>query len=367
MLYKTSFLFAALLSGAFLFHSCSESSEDHRFQKRPGSTSGKSFKIDLADANLQLGDTLILLVKGATAADSVTHLQIFSEGSPVPVAEGNKTSWQLPTTKLPGGKSRLRLVATFASGNKSTRYKEINITAKTQPEMYSYKVVGKYPHDVTSYTQGLLFANGYLYEGTGQYGSSALRKVDLTTGNVLQEAKLDNAYFGEGVTIFNDKIYQITYKAAKCLVYDLQSLDLQKTFTYRTETGEGWGLTSNDTALIMSDGSSWLYYRDPETFEELARVQVFTSQGNQKLINELEYYKGKLYANIYTEPYIAIIDPATGLVEGYINLSGILTKDHQDTRKVDVLNGIAVNPLNGNLIITGKYWPAVYEIVPVKE
>jgi glutamine cyclotransferase len=229
----------------------------------------------------------------------------------------------------------------------------------SDPLSLHYKIVRKYPHDTTAFTQGLEFYKGVLYEGTGEKGASQLRKLDLTTGKVLQKVDLDKNYFGEGITIFGDKIYQLTWQSHVVLQYDL-SFKLLKEFKLPTE---GWGMTHDSLHLIVSDGSSKIYYRDPVTMDSVKVINV-TDNGNLvNNINELEYIHGFIYANIWQTDYIYKIDPATGNVVGKADFSNLLK--HQGESVYDansVLNGIAYDDQTGKIYITGKYWPALFEV-----
>jgi glutamine cyclotransferase len=233
--------------------------------------------------------------------------------------------------------------------------------ANSEPIDYSYHIVNVYPHDETAFTQGLLIDNGVLYEGTGLYGGSSLRCVELETGEILQFYALPNQYFGEGITIFDDKIIQLTWQSNKGFVYDKESFELLQEFSYSTE---GWGITHNGSQLIMSDGTSTLHFLDPETFQKIGQVEVHDN-GAVENLNELEYIKGKVYANIWLEEKIAIINPQTGQVEGWINLSGLQTMENQDPN--NVLNGIAYDATSDRLFVTGKRWSQLYEIQLIPE
>ena len=233
-----------------------------------------------------------------------------------------------------------------------------------EPVFYGYKVIHTFPHDPNAFTQGLVWNNGYLYEGTGLAGQSTLRKVELETGKVVQSINLPVKYFGEGITIFKDKIIQLTYLSKVGFVYDKETFKLLREFHYPTE---GWGITHDGKRLIMSDGTPTLYFLDPQTFEEIFSVNVYCRNNLLWDINELEFIDGRIYANIWRTDQIAIIEPKTGQVTGLVELGGLLAgKDR--TRKVDVLNGIAYDPVNHRLFVTGKFWPKLYEIklVPKK-
>ncbi len=228
----------------------------------------------------------------------------------------------------------------------------------SEPLYYTYDVVDVYPHDETAFTQGLIFEDGVLYEGTGLYGQSTLRRVELETGNTLQLYTLPNQFFGEGITIFDDKIIQLTWKSNKGFVYDKNSFELLEEFTYPTE---GWGITHDGSNLIMSDGTATMYFLDPENFTQVSQIEVYASETEPVTrLNELEYIQGKVYANIWLEEKIAIINPQTGQVIGWINLEGIQELENLDANSV--LNGIAYDENKDRLFVTGKRWPQLFEV-----
>jgi glutamine cyclotransferase len=223
------------------------------------------------------------------------------------------------------------------------------------PLHYTYNVVNTYPHDETAFTQGLVFEDGFLYEGTGLYGQSTLRRAELETGKITQLYSLPKHLFGEGITILKDKIIQLTWKAGKGYVYEKNSFELLQEFEYSTE---GWGLTHNGSALIMSDGTSTLHFLDPQTFQTINQVEVYDEEPI-KLLNELEYINGTVYANIWTKDKIAIINPQNGQVTGWIDLTGI---NNSERTSENVLNGIAYDQNGDRLFVTGKRWSKLYEI-----
>jgi glutaminyl-peptide cyclotransferase len=241
-----------------------------------------------------------------------------------------------------------------------------SVTRPTQPlpstieavPTCTYQVVRSYPHDKAAFTQGLVYENGVLYEGTGRYGQSSIRKVELETGRVLQVFNLPAEYFGEGITIYQDKIIQLTWKNQTGFVYDLESFSLLRDFTYPSE---GWGLTHDGKNLIMSDGTSKLHFLDPETFAETGSVEVKDRGSPVVYLNELEYIKGQIYANIWQTDKIAIIDPQNGNITAWIDLTGII-KPGDYTDNIDVLNGIAYDAASDRLWVTGKLWPRLFEI-----
>lgn len=226
------------------------------------------------------------------------------------------------------------------------------------PPTYGYEIVHVYPHDRNAFTQGLIYLNGFLYEGTGLPGRSSLRKVKLETGEVVQKIALPQPYFGEGITDWGHELIELTWQSGVGFVYDQFSFSKLREFRYQ---GEGWGLTHDGVNLIMSDGSAYLRYWDPRTFAEKRRLLVKDGGRPVSNLNELEYIKGEIYANIWQTERIARISPKTGLVVGWINLEGLLT-DADRSQPVDVLNGIAYDSAKDRLFITGKLWPKLFEI-----
>lgn len=228
----------------------------------------------------------------------------------------------------------------------------------SSPYHYTYRVINSFPHDPEALTQGLLFHNGTLFEGTGLHGKSTLREVELETGVVLRSLSLASQYFGEGITIYNDRVVQLTWRSNTGFLYDKDSFQLLQTFSYPTE---GWGITHDGVRLIVSDGTSALYFWDPVTFEEIGRIEVHDQDGPVTQLNELEYVRGEVFANVWHTDRIAIINPHTGRVTGWINLEGLLESE-EGVESADVLNGIAYDAENARLFVTGKRWPKLFEI-----
>jgi glutamine cyclotransferase len=225
-------------------------------------------------------------------------------------------------------------------------------------ETFTYRIINTFPHDPKAFTQGLVFGDSFLYEGTGRYGQSELRRVELETGDVNRIHELSSEFFGEGITVYGEHIIQLTYRENIGFVYDKDTFQLLRQFDYPME---GWGITHDGRRLIVSDGTSALYFLDPETFEQVGRIRVYDGNVPVWGLNELEYVKGQVYANVWPTDRITIIAPDTGQVMGWISLKGILTRKDQ-TEYVDVLNGIAYDEKNGRLFVTGKYWPKLFEI-----
>lgn len=234
-----------------------------------------------------------------------------------------------------------------------------------KPTIYGYEVINTYPHDRGAFTQGLIYRDGFLFESTGMHGRSGLRKVVLETGAVIQQRSLDEKYWGEGLTDWNDKLVQITWRSQEGFVYDLATFEPRRVFGY---PGEGWGLTHDGKRLIMSDGTPSLRFLNPETQEESGRVDVTLEGQPVPKLNELEMVRGQLFANIYLTNFIVMIDPEIGVISGVIDLTGLLKPEDIDGQTVDVLNGIAYDAAGDRLFVTGKLWPKLYEIrlVPKK-
>ena len=228
---------------------------------------------------------------------------------------------------------------------------------------YKLQVVETLPHDSRSYTQGLFFHNGELYESCGQYGSSSFRKVELRTGKDLRRLNFDSRYFVEGSCAIGDFLYILTWQEHKCFVYDIN------TFKYLGELynpREGWGLTTNGKDLILSDGTPYIYFLDPQTFAVRSYKKVTMNGQPLTFLNELEYINGEIWANVYIQDYIVIIDPLSGKVTGKIDCKGLLPKSLRSAT-TDVLNGIACNPATGEIYLTGKYWPKMYKVKLVEK
>jgi glutaminyl-peptide cyclotransferase len=231
-------------------------------------------------------------------------------------------------------------------------------TAAKRPTEYTFTIVHSYPHDQNAFTQGLVYHNGFLYEGTGLNGHSSLRKVNLETGQVLQKIDLPQEYFGEGIAIVKDQVFELTWQSEVAFVYNLNDFRAIRQYSY---AGEGWGLTNNGNDLYMSDGSSEIRVIDSSNFKEKRRIKVHDGSKPIDQLNELEYIDGELFANIWQTDRIARISPQTGEVVGWIDLSGLLSAIYQRPKDA-VLNGIAYDSEHKRLFVTGKLWPTLYEI-----
>lgn len=243
----------------------------------------------------------------------------------------------------------------------------IIILASKAPDLYTYKVVTKLPHDTSAYVEGLEYNDGFFYEGTGEKGKSDLRKVNVQTGKVLQRSKLDTALFGEGIILVGNKILQLTWQDKKAFVYDKNTFKQLAELPYNRD---GWGLTFDGEKIYASDGTNTIYFLDKNTYQKIGSIDVFDDKSARDNINELEYIDGKIYANVYLTNDIIIIDPKTGAIDGKIDLTGLYSSDNFKTdwdKNNNVLNGIAYDKVGNRLFVTGKKWPFIYEIKITKK
>lgn len=256
------------------------------------------------------------------------------------------------------GRKSLKATAFLSGGQPKSATHFLVVYSDVVPEQYGYRVVHTYPHDREAFTQGLFFFSGVLYEGTGQESGSSLREVDLESGKVLKQHNLDASLFGEGITLYGDRIYQVTWENKVGFVYDRETFKLINKLYYPTQ---GWGLTTMNDRIVMSDGTNVLYFYEPENFTVVSRLEVYDNRNKVDSLNELEYINGEIWANIWMSDSIARIDPATGKVKGYIDLKGLLPEKDRN-QETDVLNGIAYDQQNNRLFVTGKKWPKLFEI-----
>lgn len=253
----------------------------------------------------------------------------------------------------------------YFNGKNETVSTNVIILNSVAPKIYIFNILNKYPHDITSYTQGLEFYNGELYESTGQLGKSKLRKVDYKTGEVLENIDLANEYFGEGLTVLNDKIYQLTWQNNIGFVYDVNTFKKTSSFKYG-KSKEGWGICNDGNVLYKSDGTERIWLLNPETLAEIDNIQTYTNKGKINNLNELEWINGKIYANRYQKNGVAIINPENGAIEGVIDFSSLKEKVKQHPT-LDVLNGIAYNPDTNTIFVTGKHWDKLFEVEIVEK
>jgi glutamine cyclotransferase len=318
-----------------------------------------SITIEPVARNYIFGNTVAVDVKTKLRNGEIDNIKLYYEGQLI--KESTELDFRVENVTLNSvGRNTFRAVATKTDSVSNTRVISVNVVSDIEPKKYTYKTVNNYPHNQDFYTQGLEFHNGFLYEGTGENGASGLFKVNYTTGEILQQHLLDEKYFGEGITILNDKIYQLTYRAQKGFVYNLG--DFAKIDSFQFQSQQGWGLTNDGENLIMSNGTHEIIWLNPEDFSEVKRIQVANNRGIINNINELELINGSLFANVYTTNLIIEIDPETGKVLSEINMEGILNLYQNPEDQIDYLNGIAYNAQTNRLFVTGKWWPRMFEI-----
>lgn len=291
----------------------------------------------------------------------ITKLELFYNDSLLKTWSNpnGKLSFTLEAGVFGVGTRTLNLLSTMKDGSSFVDNRMVRVLSDIIPQKRTAKIVAEYPHDPTSFTQGLAFYNGKLYEGTGDpgdQGKTIVAEVDLASGKIVNSMGLQAGFFGEGITVLNGKLYQITWKNQKCYVYDVNTLQLLTEFNYK---GEGWGLTHDGTSLIMSDGTERITFRNPETFAIERTIEVYNNEGPINYLNELEFIDGKIYANVWTTASAISIDPKTGKVLEQIDGSELFRVGRG---MGEVLNGIAYNPATGKTYMTGKNWIKLFEV-----
>lgn len=343
-------LLCIAILGLFLFVSCGGDEE---------TVEGATFNHP-GDLQIAHGKMIPLKIK---IPEGVNKVELFYNDSLFHTFSGKKgdQTFNLIAYYYGVGTHSAVLRSYFTDGSQQDELLRIKVVSDILPESYGIEIINSYPHNKESYTQGLEFSNGQLYEGTGdpgQQGKTLLAKVDLNSGTMGTKIGLDDPkYFGEGITILGDKIFQLTWQNGECFIYDKNTLQLdKKSFRY---TGQGWGLCNDGKHLIMSDGTERIYFRDPKTFGVLRYIDVYDNVGAITNINELEYVDGKIYANVYQTTTVIVIDPENGKVLEEINCTEL---EVQGRNGGDVLNGIAYNPATKKLYMTGKYWNKLFEV-----
>ncbi|MFN4763132.1 glutaminyl-peptide cyclotransferase [Gillisia sp. Q332] len=331
-----------------------------------GSNSGKKisdFSLSLMDSKteFQLGETLEVAVKNPKNRE-IDSVSFYFEDHLLEKSDKTSASLQLKDQKL-GNQNIQALV--YSEGKTDSIQIGVKIFNNNLPEIYTYKIINTYPHDQKAYTQGLEFYKDTLYESTGQYGNSSLRKTDFETGEILKKVDLADRYFGEGLSVLNDKIYQLTWNEGEGLIYDIADLKQTGSFKYN-QSKEGWGLTNDGKKFYKSDGSEKIWILNGTTLAEESFIQPTTHRSISTQLNELEWIEGKIYANTYQKDGVAIINPKNGAIEGLINFQGLRDKvtQHPD---LDVLNGIAYNPNTKKIYVTGKNWDKLFEVEIIKK
>lgn len=344
-----------LLFFSVLFYSC-----------KSENTPQVNFKLEVySKLNTPANNSVVKLNDSIRVSFSITKQnikldssQIFFDNNFISSFKGTNTSYSFIPPNEKTGVHKVILKTFYQDGKTETVESNIKTLSDVTPLTVKFSVVKTYPHSKEDFTQGLELHNGYLYESTGLEGKSLIKKTELSSGKVLKEVSLDKQYFGEGITIFDNKIFQLTWKNKKGFVYNLDDFKFIQNFSYNTE---GWGMTNNGKDLIMSDGTNKLYFMNPYSYAVTSALEVYDNAAAIPNLNELEYYKGGIYANIWQTFLIIKIDAATGKVLSRMDLEELIYKAG-NLKELNVLNGITINPANGNLLVTGKLWNKIFEI-----
>ncbi len=347
------FIFFAVLVSAF---SCSNNSNRSR---KPVAR----INIESVHKKIVSGDDIKVDIAVKVKDGELQTTKVFVDTLLITSSEKPEFTYTLEKFKQLG-KHILKVQSVKTDGIEGIYYRTFEVLSDVVPEKYTYELVNSFPHDTSYYTEGLEINNGFLYESIGREGKSKLIKSVLNTGKSVKSVKLQDKYFGEGITIFGNKIYQLTYKTKIGFVYQLENMAKIDSFSF--ESAEGWGMTHDTKNLIMSDGTNVLTYLDPENYKPVKKIQVYDDKNQMVYLNELEYSDGYIYANVWTTFLIVKIDAETGKVVAKIDMDGILTNFKQ-VDQVDLLNGIAIDPETKKMYVTGKLYPKIFEIKPVKK
>ena len=310
------------------------------------------------------GDKIEISIKKRKNSKEIDSLQLIIDGKLSQTIFSKPWKFSHISNEMKMGKHNFQILAYHEDGKRGNISSYYNIKSNITPKELTYKIINTFPHNKKSYTQGLFFHDGYLYEGTGQYGESTLLKVDIETGKSLFDRKLEANYFGEGITYYKGNIIELTWRAEKAFVIDAQDFSQKDFFRPPTYNGQGWGITTMNNQLVISDGSNKLTFVNPKNYNKTGEVEVYDEKGKVDSLNELEYINGKIFANVWLTDKIVVINPNTGRVESNLNLKDILSP--AEKRKLregdDVLNGIAYDSINNRLFVTGKRWSKLLEI-----
>ena len=341
--------------------SCGEDKTQSTKQPDKSAPSPKLGKIaPLTDNTYTIGDTVHL--KLTDVESELNEIQVFLNEQSISTLDG-PDSLMIPTANGKLGQNTIKLSLKDQKGQSQNLSTAISLISDITPKKLSYALQGVYEHDQQLFTQGFNFDQGSILESTGLKGQSLIRRYDLQSGQIQQEVKLDNEFFGEGCVVFGERLFLLTYQNNQIFVYNKDNFEFIGEFFW---PNEGWGLTRNEAELILSDGSSNIYFFDPENLVEKRRIQVSNEKGFIEKINELEYVDGLLLANIWQTDTIIGIDPMTGKVLYELNMRGILPGYESENQPDHVLNGIAYRPDHKSLLITGKKWPRIFEIAVPK-
>jgi glutamine cyclotransferase len=327
----------------------------------PAAVSERFIKMVIPGENSEykLKDQIKVSIESVSRNQTPDSVRVIFDGQLVSLIKSEPWECAVPSTlTLTAGRKPVKAVA-YTKGKIQTITRFVIIYSDVIPKKDSYKIVHTYPHDPDAFTQGLFYNDGLFYEGTGQEAGSSLREVLPETGKVVRQHNLETSLFGEGITLFKDRIYQVTWRNKVGFVYDKTTFKTINKIYYQTE---GWGLTTINDRVAMSDGTNIIYFFEPEMFNLVSRIEVYDNEKKVDQLNELEYIKGEIWANIWQSDLIARIDPETGKVNSYIDLASVYPESERIKANADVLNGIAYDAVNNRIFVTGKRWPKLYEI-----
>jgi glutaminyl-peptide cyclotransferase len=310
------------------------------------------------------GDSLLLELV-FEANEAILKAEIKSGQRTIQLTDLGSNKYYIDTKYLGGGYYSLKTEVLLADSTLLKGSGSVAVVLPNEPAKWDFKLIETYPHDNESYTQGLIWHNNTIYESAGLYARSDIRQVNLKDGVVIQKKRVDDSYFAEGLCIFNNELFQLTWREKVAMVFDPSNLQQKRAFDYNIGNGEGWGLTHDGTNFIFSDGSANLYFLNSENWSMVRELRVFDHRGDVTRLNELEYVNGKIYANILDDNRIAVISPTTGEILAYWNLEALLKQPGMQSNRLDVMNGIAHRSDRNTFLVTGKLWPKLFEIVPV--
>lgn len=351
---KVHYLFLSSL--LVLVYSCTDSNKKNTEQPSPRIKGLSSIISPKNGAEVKLGDPVPFALELSTMDVKIDSFIIldYKNNSFRSVAK----HFELSRYSYSVGKKQFSIKVYLSNQKVENRSVNVTMLSDMEPKQYTYQIVNQHPHDPEAFTQGLLIEGGVLYESTGQKGNSDVRITNMMTGKVNKKFDLDSRYFGEGIAVFKNFIYMLTWTAREGMIFDKNTLTFVKSFNYPTQ---GWGITNKNDTLVMSDGTENLYFMEPLGFSEVKRIQVYDHNGPIDNLNELEYFKDRIYANRWMTDDVYEIDPVSGRVTGVIDLSGLI--DQSDYKhELDVLNGIAYDHETQKIFVTGKYWPTLFEI-----
>ena len=366
MTFTLGTLFLALTMGVFI-NSCKNDPAKEKvvsFEKSvPEIISRHSFSFlsPAANQTFTIGDQINVSLKSDTS--QIDSIKVMLQGYYATVNPGKELNFTVPSIGLHPGSARLNLTIFITGGKFQDVSLPLRFLSDVKPDEYTYRIIKEYPHNRKYYTQGFEYYNEHFYEGTGQYNESTIRKVVYNTGEVIKSRSLESDIFGEGITILNGRLFQVTYRNKVGFVYDSETFELLRKIYFQNQ--EGWGLTNNGSEIIMSDGTNKIYFMDPEYFSVLRKIEVFDNIQEIDSLNELEFMDNLIYANRYQTDQIVMIDPQNGKVVGKVNMKGLL-KQSDKQPSTDVLNGIAWDSEKKRLFVTGKYWPKVFHVELIK-